>query len=161
MFHSIEYLKNYGFSGFVKISELWTNASIIPKQQGVYVVLNYNSNEFLERGNGGFFKGVDPNVCISELERKWVKDTIIVYIGKAGGNGVAATLQSRLKQYLDFGKGKPVGHRGGRYIWQLKDNSQLVIAWKTLTNEEPVIIERQLLNMFTDYHGCLPFANLV
>lgn len=136
------------------------DSSIIPKQKGVYVVLNNNKKEFLEIGTGGFFKGVNPNVNVIELERQWVNDAIVVYVGKAGGSSVSATLQSRIRQYLSFGKGKPVGHRGGRYIWQLKNHPQLVIAWKTLTIEEPIEKERELINAFINHYGRMPFANL-
>ena len=43
-----------------------------------------NIPEFLSRGTGGFFKGKDPNVSITELETNWVENTCVVYIGKAG-----------------------------------------------------------------------------
>ncbi len=161
MLQSIEQLKKSGFSGFKTISDLWLDASIIPKQKGVYVVINNSKKDFVARGTGGYFKGTDPNVDLNVLENKWVDNAIVVYIGKAGGSEVTATLQSRLKQYLNFGKGKPVGHKGGRYIWQIKNHPQLIVAWKPLTNEEPVQFERSLINTFIDHYGKLPFANLI
>ena len=50
------------------------------------------------------------------------------------GNG---TLRSRLMQYLRFGQGFNVGHYGERFIWQLKNHSELKLCWLILTDIEP------------------------
>jgi hypothetical protein len=118
------------------------------------------NSEFLEKGCGGHFKGKNPNVAISELQKNWVNDAKVVYIGKAGGTGKKATLKSRLKQYLHFGLGKPVGHWGGRLIWQLKHSSDLVICWKSLPTDEPRDYEAKLIKLFISKFGKRPFANL-
>lgn len=55
-----------------------------------------SSPEFLEVGTGGHFKGKDPNVALLVLEQNWVHNTEIMYFGKAGDPGRAATLPSRL-----------------------------------------------------------------
>ena len=88
--------------------------------------------EFLSRGTGGFFKGKDPNVSITELGTNWVKNTCVVYIGKAG-----TTLRKRLNQYLKFGNGQNIGHWGGRYIWQIKNSGNLLLCWKPTPDEDP------------------------
>jgi hypothetical protein len=77
----------------------------------------------------------------------------LVYIGKA------ARLRTRLRQYRDHGQGKPVGHWGGRYIWQLSDSGELLVAWK-VTNDAPRLVEKEMLAAFVDRYGQLPFANL-
>jgi hypothetical protein len=69
-------------------------------------------------------------------------------------------LKSRLKQYMDFGAGKLVGHKGGRYIWQLADSDKLQICWMPTQSEEPEKVERRLIQMFKAVHGKRPFANL-
>ena len=163
MFQNIESIKEAGFAGFKSVSNLWNDHSTIPNEKGVYLIINpkCETKKFLPKGVGGFFKEKDPNVSMEVLANNWVENSCVVYIGQAGGNGSAATLRKRLKQYLDFGKGKPVGHYGGRLIWQLENNSELLIAWKVLKNDDPKIIERQLINDFADNYGRMPFANLV
>lgn len=116
---------------------------------------------FLEVGTGGFFKEQDPNVAVEELQEKWVDGSHVMYIGKAGGKEGKATLKSRLKQYLGFGAGKAVGHRGGRYIWQLSDSRSLVVCWKILHDEEPRDVEARMIQDFKrEHNGQRPFANL-
>jgi hypothetical protein len=70
------------------------------------------------------------------LKDKWVENCSILYIGQAGGNGSVTTLKKRINQYLDFGKGKPIGRYGGRLIWQLSHHSELIVAWK-ITSSNP------------------------
>jgi hypothetical protein len=160
-----EFLLAQGFEGFKTMGELMDGARIlIPAQKGVYVVLRESDSapKFLPDGTGGFFKGKNPNVSIAELEANWVKGTPVVYIGKAGGAGSSATLQKRLGQYLRFGQGANVGHWGGRYIWQLADSRNLVVCWKTLTNEKPREVEHQMIAEFrTTHFGKRLFANLM
>lgn len=150
-----------GFQGFKTVAELnRLGVDIIPDKMGTYLVL-YKQNHpvFLKNSIGGHFKGKDPSVPVSKLVNSWISNEEIIYIGQAGGNGSKATLRKRLKQYLQFGSGKPVGHWGGRYIWQLKDSEKLVIAWKE-TAQDPYIIETEMINKFKSKHGERPFANL-
>lgn len=155
-------LKQEGFIEFRTVKELRNNPYEIPQSMGVYAVL-YKAERlpsFVEKGSGGFFKGKDPNVSVSELEANWVENTDIVYIGKAGGMTSKVTLQSRLIQYLKFGMGKKIGHWGGRYIWQLANTDELVICWKP-TDEEPRKVETEMIAQFkAEHQGQRPFANL-
>lgn len=155
-------LEDLGFQGFVEIGKLKKQLSLIPKKGGVYVLL-YPSNvkpKFRITGSGGHFKGRNPNVSIEELEDNWVEGESIVYIGKAGSSTGSATLQSRLKQYFDFGDGKPVGHWGGRYIWQLALAQELIVCWKVTTEYEPAVLENYFIEKFKGFYGKRPFANL-
>ncbi|HBG28410.1 MAG: hypothetical protein A2Y10_11070 [Planctomycetes bacterium GWF2_41_51] len=157
-------LEAFGFEGFVKISHLKTNGcDIVPKQMGVYIVVNENPQKFnyLKKSIGGYFKDKDPTVSILELKNNWVDNAYVVYIGKAGGVTSNATLFKRINQYIQFGKGKKIGHRGGRYIWQLKDSDNLLFAWKPLIDEDPRFIELSLINEFTKRYNKMPFANLI
>lgn len=156
------YLKELGFHGFVTIGTLFKNSSIVPKEKGVYIILYPSAiaPKFRTIGSGGHFKGKNPNVSLQELNDNWVENTSIIYIGKAGSESGSATLYSRLKQYLDFGKGKPVGHWGGRYIWQLSLAEELIVCWKTTPEHEPSDVENYLIEYFKEQYGKRPFANL-
>lgn len=157
-------LVNLGFTGFITIGELVANIDVVPPIPGVYVIMRSNASqpEFLMQGSGGFFKEKNPNVSIDELERNWVDDTSVLYIGKAGSLKGSATLRSRLKQYMQFGQGKAVGHYGGRYIWQLQDAKDLVVCWKVILGDESRDVEKQMIEEFKVAHeGKRPFANLV
>ena len=162
-FNNIESIKKHGFTGFKTISELWEDRSDMPKEKGVYLVLdpNFRKTEFIVPGVGGFFKGKNPNVSLEELKQKQVPGSLTVYIGKAGSPTGNATLFSRLGQYLRFGQGKNVGHWGGRYIWQLKKHEDLIFCWKPTPNEDPREVEKELIKWYLDDFGKLPFANLV
>jgi hypothetical protein len=148
-----------GFVGFESVHSLWKSSAHIPGQRGVYAVLRAAGfePEFLLQGSGGHSKG-NPNVSIGILRSKWVPESAILYLGKAGGGDSKATLNSRLKQLLDFGRGKPAKHYGGRYLWQLRQAGALQIAWRVC--EQPEQLETDLLNQFVQRYGRLPFANL-
>lgn len=148
--------KNEGFKGFVKISDLRMSTDVLPRDKGVYVVIRKNDEKpkFLECGTGGHFKGKDPNVSISELENNLVSGSNVMYIGKA------TNLRNRLKQLLRFGAGANVGHWGGRYLWQLSDANDLIIAWKETPMEDPRTVEIRMLTEYVNKYGKRPFANL-
>jgi len=46
-----------------------------------------------------------------------------MYVGKAAGQ---KGLKGRLRQLIDFGFGKCIGHRGGRLLWHLEDSENFV-----------------------------------
>ncbi len=155
IFNDIDEIKKAGFNGFKKMSELFLDSSILPDNNGVYLVLNIDNKpgEFLPVGSGGHFKGKDPNISVADLKSNWVDNTKVVYIGKA------TSLRSRLRQYFGFGQGKNIGHYGGRLIWQLKYSKDLVVCWKSLTTD-PREFEADLIQQFVKTFGCRPFANL-
>jgi hypothetical protein len=76
-----------------------------------------------------------------------------MYIGRAGD------LNSRIRLLRRYGQGEPVGHQGGRYLWQLAAHRQLRVAWRL--EDDPVSAEAVLLADFERTTGGLPFANLV
>lgn len=101
---------------------------------------------------GGRFKQRDPAVSVDILEARLELPTPTVYIGKGD------RLQRRISQLLRFGAGETVGHWGGRYLWQLEDSGQLLVAWRT--DPDPIGAESELLRDFSAQFGALPFANL-
>lgn len=153
------------FEGFKPISELMKSGCCeVPKEPGVYIVLRENSEppRFLDRSTGGHYKGIDPTVEKHVLEEKWegVPRAIVLYIGKAGP-GKTANLMNRLRKFVRFGQGKPVAHRGGRYIWQMCDSGDLLVCWKSTRRCDPREMEKTLICEFEGVYGHLPFANLV
>jgi hypothetical protein len=129
----------------------------VPATGGVYAVLRESDERptYLLSNPGGRFKGRDPTVAVSALEMKWVESCPVMYLGK-GDN-----LQRRLKQYARFGAGDPIGHWGGRYIWQLGDSAELLVAWKGCDEGQSAAdLEREIVGQFKERYGCLPFANI-
>ena len=84
---SVSGLRELGFEGFVSVETLRAKMHCIPSERGVYLLLRNSDSlpKFHSVGTGGHFKNEDPNVSIRKLEREWVPDATIVYIGKAGG----------------------------------------------------------------------------
>lgn len=154
-FNDINKIKEAGFSGFETIEKLRIDKKSIPKEGGVYFIINLaETSNFIEKGSGGFYKGKNPNVSIDTLSEKWIDDVKVVYIGKA------TSLRKRLGVYFRFGEGKNVAHYGGRYIWQLKNSKELIVCWKK-TDEDPREIEAGLIQEFVRQHKNRPFANLI
>ncbi len=148
-----EGLATEGFAGFVTWNDLLWDG--VPASPGVYVVVKESPDrpEILCRNPAGWFKERDPTVGRATLEAAWVEGCSVVYVGKA------ARLRTRLRQYRDHGQGKPVGHWGGRYIWQLGGSGDLRVAWKA-TDEDPRLLEQEMLAAFLERYSQLPFANL-
>jgi hypothetical protein len=142
------------FVGFVRL--LGLDVLTVPSAPGIYVVIRASDGEpsFLNDNAGGRFKSRNPTVPVSTLAGKWIDGCSALYVGKA------TSLRKRLRQYRDFGAGKPVAHWGGRYIWQLADAHELIVCWKP-TMDNPRDEERKLLAAFEARYGRLPFANVV
>lgn len=157
-------IEDAGFSGFETIGNLRATGLVaVPKKMGVYLVLRLADEpvRFLDISTGGHFKNRDPTVSLNDLHSNWVANTPVLYIGKAGGKNNKATLQSRLRQYINFGAGKPVGHWGGRLIWQISGSNDLVVCWKPTPANEPRTVEKALIAEFKAAHGGKrPLANL-
>lgn len=162
-FVRVEELEELGFQGFHAIERLrQTRCLEVPELPGVYTVVRRTPDppRFLSPSPGGHFKGKDPTVPIARLQQNWVEGTVVVYFGKAGGPGSTADLRRRLWSYLRFGAGEPIGHWGGRLIWQLADHEALQVGWRPSPSGVPRDEERALLESFEASYGVLPFANL-
>ena len=112
-----------------------------------------NPPAYAERSCGGSFKGKDPTVPRETLIANWVDGAEVVYIGKAD------RLKRRLMQFADFGSGKPIGHWGGRLIWQLPNIGALLVGWRETPGRIPVEVETELIDSFRKLHAKPPFAN--
>jgi hypothetical protein len=149
-------LEGEGFVGFLTVTRLRASQCLeMPVGPGVYVVLcdSPAAVEFLTVSLGGHFKGRDPTVPVAELQARWPTGTPVLYIGKGDA------LRRRVVQLLDFGVGSPVGHWGGRYLWQVEGSDHFLVGWQQ--HSEPRRCEHELLTSFESTYGQLPFANLV
>jgi hypothetical protein len=151
-----------GFMGFKTFAEL--DLDDVPRSPGIYAVLKPagHPHAFLEQSAGGWFKQKNPSILGDALAAQWVNDADVLYIGKAGAGATGTRgLRKRIQEFADFGRGKPVGHWGGRLIWQLAESQSLVIAWKVLPGPEVNEAEARYHAEFRQLYGRLPFANLV
>ena len=157
---SADALREGGFVGFVPLATL--EADDVPEAPGVYAVLRPSTAPpvFLDASTAGHFKGKVPSATVEVLTRKWVEGAEVVYIGKATpGSAGRRGLRRRLDEFRRFGAGEPVGHWGGRYLWQLADHAELLVAWNT-PDEDASVVESRMLRDFVAHYGVLPFANL-
>jgi hypothetical protein len=148
-------LETQGFEGWVKFEDLAEELMNIGQSRGVYVVVQAPKSkpDFLDANPGGRFKGRDPTVDEDVLQANWIDGAEVVYIGKADN------LRRRLREFMRFGGGAPIGHWGGRLIWQLARSSDLLIAWRETPGEVPKEVEMQLISDFSAAYGKPPFAN--
>jgi len=136
-------------------------AGVSRTNKGLYFVYyeGVGRPSFLEIGTGGFFKGKDPNVSISELNSRWVDDSDILYIGQTN-----RTLYERIDEYMKFGQGKAIGHVGGCLIWQIEESRKLRLRWMIWPKDSKIDLkpeqeEKRLLRVFKNEYGKYPFAN--
>ncbi len=147
-------IERAGFTGWLPFPDA-RNSGLCPHSGGVYVVTYEGPHpaSFPDTSPAGRFKGKDPTVDLASLTANWVPGVEVVYIGKAD------QLRRRIRQFADFGSGKPVGHWGGRLIWQLPRPDLLKISWRETPGRVPVEVEAELIASFRQQHGKPPFAN--
>ncbi|PEQ10761.1 hypothetical protein B2G71_20880 [Novosphingobium sp. PC22D] len=147
-------LERAGFQGWRPFSDIHSSRDC-PTSGGVYVVVRTGTDQctVMATSCGGWFKQQDPTVSPDALAANWVTNAECLYIGKANN------LHRRLKQFASFGAGKPIGHWGGRLIWQLADHPRLLVAWKETPDRDPLAVEAELIRTFREAYGKPPFAN--
>lgn len=142
-------LEAVGFVGFVPFADLAVAG--VPTEAGIYVVLRpaSTSPELLEltRARAGSAYPLD------DLAPRWVPGTPVMYIGKAEAK--VGGLRKRLGQFARKG----ASHKGGRSIWQLADQDELLVAWVTTPGESAEDVEVRYRAAFADVYGRWPFAN--
>jgi hypothetical protein len=149
-------LEGRGFIGWVPLLTA-SGSKLLPAEPGVYAV-SYDLDKpatWPAKSVGGWHKGRDPSTDSKTLDSNWVEETDIVYLGKTD-----RALAKRITEFARFGNGEPVGHWGGRLVWQLPEPSRLMIGWKALQPAKAISTETELFTEFYATYGKLPFANL-
>lgn len=148
-------LEAKGFGGWITFETLRGQLAEVTSAGGVYVVVQAvgSEAEFRDTNPGGRFKDQDPTVDAAALQANWVEGAEVVYVGKADN------LRRRLSEFARFGAGKPVGHWGGRLIWQLARSTDLLVAWRETPGAVPKDVETRMLAEFGAAYGKAPFAN--
>jgi hypothetical protein len=132
-------LKQIGFLCFVRFAEL--PAGDVTTSAGAYAVIP-EPPELREVSPAGHFKDKNPTVSVAELAAAWVPGVQTVSLGKAGlGVTGRRGLRKRLTEYRLFGRGRPIGHWGGRYVWQLAVADELLVAWLPTPTDDPSNLE--------------------
>lgn len=146
-------LERQGFVGWVPAHD--ARSADVPARPGVYVATYpvCDPTDYPAASCGGWFKGRNAAVSSAALAANWVEGAEVVYIGKSDN------LRRRLRKFSDFGSGKPVGHWGGRLIWQLPAPADLCVAWKHTPARDPRAEEASLIDLFRATYGKPPFAN--
>ena len=155
-------LNDDGFTGFRPITDL--EIIRIPQRQGIFAVLRPEGFEprYLAQSTAGTFKKKNPSLSKAALAAEWVPDADVLFIGKASpGSKGNRGLRRQISEFVDFGIGRPPGHWDGRLIWQLVDADALLVAWKELPAEALNAAHAGYHAQFRQFHGRLPFANLV
>ena len=153
-------LKNRGFLGFRRFREL--DLLEVPREPGVYAVLRDSDRipYVLDSSVGGWFKGNDPTLDRHTLTAKLSNSPETLYLGKADKGSGNRGLRKRITEFVRFGNGEPIGHWGGRCIWQLANSQDLRIAWLPVLDRLASEMESELIEEFVRVHVSLPFANL-
>lgn len=150
-----------GFAESLRVDHLYaTRCSGVPVGSGVYVVLWIWKQvpTFRSESCGGWFKGKNPSYSLDLVRANWVEGANVVYVGKAAGR---EGLRCRVRQLVDFGFGKRVGHRGGRLLWHLAESPQLLIRWREMPAAAVESAETNAIARFKAAHqGKRPFANM-
>ena len=95
----------------------------LPKESGVYVVLRFAPGmpDFLVDNPMAWGRARAVSYPVQDLEKRWLKESPVVYIGVAAGAG---GLDQRIRQFA----GRNSSHSGGRSIWQLADSA--IYKWR-------------------------------
>jgi len=157
-------LEAEGFEGFLTIGQLHRSDCLeVPDEPGVYVVLARGEapHGFLRRNTAPVWRGQDPTLPVEALGARWIEGAELLYVSAAPGPGVRSRLRQRIKRFLRFGHGKVVAHWSGHVIWQLRESSRLVVAWRPCDSAgEAARTSTELLARFEHRHGAPPFANV-
>ena len=133
-----------------------------PAEKGIYAVLRANPGPpvFRPLNPAGRLADRDPTVPLTELADVWVPDAVVLYLGRANlDQADKYGLGERIQKLREFGSGVPVRHWAGRYLWQLADSADLLVAWKPTPGRDSDDVRSALIDEFAVRFGKPPFAN--
>lgn len=150
----IDDLKTQGFEGFISVFELKKSTNVVPKKEGIYLVLRLENEEpeFLIENPAGHYNG-NPTVDIAILKSKWIPNCPILYVGES------SDLNKRISLLMEFSNGQSVRHWGGRYMWQIRGSENYLICW-CLTNNHENAKKEFIKNFKAQHNNKKPFANI-
>lgn len=132
----------------------YTNCNTLPCQPGIYRVLVPEKVPvtFIESPHNSSAESYPAAL----LEQKYdlCADKSVLYIGKANGRG---GLRQRVRQYIKYGWGAAVNHKGGRAVWQVENFPILLLDYEVCEDCEQR--EHELLAAFKRENGVYPLAN--
>ena len=100
--------------------------------------------------------GEDPNMSIARLSSEWVERAVLIHVGQTGSEG-SGTLKERIGRWSRFGRGKPVGHRGG----SVRERVVCPSAGQQSVGVDSRECKNDLIDAFELEHGVWrPFANM-
>lgn len=152
-------IKKVFFVPFTDIDDAFFSAITIkncdiPEKKGVYLIVDNikkRKAKFVYPSPAGWFRGKNPSVEETKLKEKWVDGADILYIGKSNN------LQRRMKQHINFWSGKATGAWGGRIIAQISGYENFQVWY--MECDDPAQKESELIDLFKEHYGRLPFAN--
>ncbi len=148
-----------GFQGWHRFGDIRQHLGAIPTSAGgVYIVYREATHPptFLERSPAATRRG-NPSEDAAVLAERWIEGVGLVNIGKAKHG----QLRKRIRAYHSFGSGGSGRHSGGRYIWQLADALDYLVAWRELPADVvPRDVEEAMIADFSDEYGKRPYANI-
>ena len=133
-----------------------TDWNDLPGGSGVYIVYLPDTAPDFQESTGD---AIHAEPCsVFELTRKWEsinKDclTDIIYVGK--GDDV----KKRVRTLIRFGVGKARNHKGGEWLWQIKNIELAYIRIITCPQGKQAAFEKWVLDSFYSEHGNWPLAN--
>ena len=106
---------------------------------------------FVSESPAGWSRARTPRSTRACCGHAGCSEVPVLYIGKAtAGASGRRHLRKRVTELVEFGAGRPVGHRGGRCLWQVQGSSRFVVAWRV--EAAPTRAENELLDQFLARH---------
>ena len=143
-----------------RLEDIYNNSFIdISDNKGIYIVKVAEgfTPVFLETTTAiENYKDKNMVYDASKLKEKYNNsDQHVLYIGKSGGR--SPTLKKRIRQLIRYGYEEVKNQRGGRAIWQIENNKELLLGYMEF--EQPEMWEKYSLIIYKEKYGVFPVAN--